>query len=99
MHGLKVRLADLIAIEVHMRTAPGLCMHIVVILKLPTSFRSQVFLICGIYCADESAADDKPRNVVHNRRVESSALMSMKVMKAQRPLIQERRFVYGFKSL
>jgi hypothetical protein len=47
----------------HMTTAPGLWMHIVTILRLPTNFVDHVLRICGINWKAESSMDDTPRNV------------------------------------
>ena len=51
-----------------MTAAPGLWMHIIGILKAPTTFILYVCISCGAYWIAASMADETPRNVAHDER-------------------------------
>lgn len=80
-----------IAILTHMTTAPGLWMHMVTILRLPTNFVDHVLRICGRNWKAESIMDDMPRSVVQIERAgergETCCVVSRrKVTEVHKPL-------------
>jgi hypothetical protein len=61
-------------------------MHMVIMLRLPTSFKFQVFRIWGRYWVAEKAAEVRPRKVVHKPNEELLVVTSMNVVNAENAL-------------
>jgi hypothetical protein len=79
------------AILTHITTAPGLWMHIVTMLRLPTSLLDHVLRICGINWKAENSVEDRPRKVAQReRRGEGGetccVVIRRKVTRVQKPL-------------